>query len=100
MKAGLVYSDAISTVSPTYAKEILTQEFGCGFEGVLKTREESLYGILNGIDYKVWNPATDAKIFKKYSSGTLEDKYFNKEMLQKEAGLKVDRDIPMIGLIS
>lgn len=100
MKAGLVYSDAISTVSPTYAREILAKEFGCGLEGVLKTREDSLYGILNGIDYDVWNPAKDAKIFKKYSAGNIEDKYANKEMLQEETALKVDRDIPVIGLIS
>lgn len=100
MKAGLIYADAISTVSPTYAKEILTKEFGCGLEGVLKTREKSLYGILNGIDYDVWNPAKDSRIFKKYSIDSMGDKYTNKEMLQKELGLKVDRDIPMIGLIS
>ncbi|MFA6142821.1 MAG: glycogen synthase GlgA [Candidatus Omnitrophota bacterium] len=100
MKAGLVYSDAISTVSPTYAKEILTKEFGCGLEGVLKTRENVLSGILNGLDYELWNPATDKKIFKQYSAENIEDKYANKEALQKQLGLKVDRDIPMIGLIS
>jgi len=100
MKAGLVYSDAISTVSPTYAKEILTKEFGCGLEGVLKTKEFVLSGILNGLDYDQWNPGTDKKIFKNYSVETSGDKYINKEGLQKELGLKIDRDIPMIGLIS
>ncbi len=100
MKAGIVYSDAVSTVSPTYAREILTKEFGCGLEGVLNTRKKSLYGILNGIDYAVWNPETDPKIFKNYSRDTLEDKYANKEGLQKETGLKIDREIPMIGIIS
>jgi len=100
MKAGLVYSDAISTVSPTYAKEILTPEFGCGLEGVLKIRENVLSGILNGIDYNLWSPEKDTKIFKKYSVGTLQDKYANKEMFQKEMGLKVDRSIPMFGMIS
>ncbi len=100
MKAGLVYADAISTVSPTYAKEILTQEFGCGLEGVLKNREDSLYGILNGLDYTAWNPETDRKIFKKYSASSIEDKYINKEKLQKSLGLKIDREMPMIGLIS
>lgn len=100
MKAGLVYSDAISTVSPTYAKEILTDEFGCGLEGVLKTRKDSLSGILNGIDAEVWNPETDRKIFKHYSSKDPESKYVNKEKLQLETGLKVDREIPMIGMIS
>ncbi len=100
MKAGLVYSDAVSTVSPTYAKEILSQEFGCGLEGVLKTRENALFGILNGIDYNLWSPEKDKKIFKNYSVDTLQDKYLNKEMLQKELGLKVDRSIPMFGMIS
>ena len=100
MKAGLVYSDAISTVSPTYAKEILTQEFGCGLEGVLKTKEDVLSGILNGIDYNMWSPQTDPKIFKNYSVETLQDKYVNKESFQKEMGLKVDRNIPMFGMIT
>lgn len=100
MKAGLVYSDAISTVSPTYSKEILTDEFGCGLEGVLKTRQDVLSGILNGIDAEVWNPETDRKIFKHYSSKDPENKAINKEKLQLETGLKVDREIPMIGVIS
>ncbi len=100
MKAGIVYSDAISTVSKSYAKEILTQEFGCGLEGVLKNREDALYGILNGIDYNLWSPQIDPKIFKNYSSDSLQDKYLNKEMFQKEIGLKVDRNIPMFGMIS
>ena len=100
MKAGLIYADAINTVSPSYAKEILTSEFSCGLEGVLKTREKDLSGILNGVDYSVWNPATSKKIFKNYSAGTLDDKYVNKERLQKELGLKVDSAIPMIGVIS
>ena len=89
MKAGLVYSDAVSTVSPTYAKEILTREFGCGLEGVLKTRENALFGILNGIDYNLWSPEKDAKILKNYSVDSLQDKYLNKEMFQKEMGIKV-----------
>ncbi len=100
MKAGLVYADLLNTVSPTYAEEIQTSEFGCGLEGVIKTRRDSLSGILNGIDYGAWNPETDNKIFKKYSSATIGDKYANKEMLQEEVGLKVNRSIPLIGTIS
>lgn len=100
MKAGLVYSDAISTVSPTYAKEIQTMEYGCGLEGVLKERQSVLSGVLNGIDYGVWNPATDENIFKNYSTDTPDDKYLNKENLQRELGLKVDFNMPMIGMIS
>ncbi len=100
MKAAIIYSDAISTVSPTYSKEILSKEYGCGLEGVLKTRQDSLYGVLNGIDYSIWNPETDKKIYKDYKPGELADKYVNKERLQKDLGLKVDQDIPMIGMIS
>ena len=100
MKAGIIYSNAVSTVSPTYAKEMLTREFGCGLEGVLKTREDDLYGILNGIDHTVWDPATDKKIFANYSASDPADKCVNKEGLQKEAGLAVDRDIPLFGLVS
>jgi len=100
MKAGIVYADAVSTVSQTYAKEMLTPKFGCGMEGVLKSREAALYGILNGIDYEAWSPEKDDKIFKKYSVQTMEDKYVNKEMLQKESGIEVGRDIPLIGVVS
>ena len=100
MKAGIIYADAINTVSPSYAKEILEPQFGCGLEGVLKLREDDLYGILNGIDYSTWNPQTDRRIFKKYSADDMDNKYVNKEALQKEAGFKVDREIPMIGMIS
>jgi len=100
MKAGIVYADAVSTVSPTYAGEILTKEYGCGLEGVLQDKRDALYGILNGIDYDIWNPATDTKLVKNYSLENLDDKYINKEALQKDLGLKVDCDIPMIGIIS
>jgi starch synthase len=100
MKAGIVYADAVSTVSPTYAKEILTKEYGCGLEGVLQVKADSVYGILNGIDYGIWDPAKDAKLVKKYSIENPDDKYINKEALQKNLGLKVDCDIPMIGIIS
>lgn len=100
MKAGIVYSDAVSTVSPTFAGEILTKEYGCGLEGVFKTRQDVLYGILNGIDYNVWNPMTDKHLWKNYSPDTIDDKYINKELLQKELGLKVDYKIPMIGMVS
>ncbi len=100
MKAGLVYADAINTVSPTYAREILSKEYGCGLEGVLMERRDVLSGILNGIDYSVWNPATDTKLFRQYSIDTPDDKYVNKEMLQKELGLKIDFNMPMIGMVS
>ncbi|MFH1995513.1 MAG: glycogen synthase GlgA [Candidatus Omnitrophota bacterium] len=100
MKAGLVYADAISTVSPSYAKEIMTKEFGCGLEGVVSSRRRDLFGILNGLDYGSWDPATDTNIFKNYSARTVDDKYENKRGLQKELGLKLDSKAPVIGIIS
>ncbi len=100
MKAGIVYADMINTVSPTYAEEIQTKEFGCGLEGVIAERRDRLVGILNGIDYKIWNPAFDNKIFKKYSINNFADKYTDKARLQEEAGLKVNSRIPLIGVIS
>jgi len=100
MKGGVVYSDAVSTISPTYAREIAAKEYGCGLEGVFKERHNVLHGILSGIDYSIWNPATDTKIFKNYSIDTPDDKYVNKERLQKELGLKVDFNMPMIGMVT
>ncbi|MFA6078809.1 MAG: glycogen/starch synthase [Candidatus Omnitrophota bacterium] len=100
MKAGIIYSDAVSTVSPTYAKEILTKEFGCGLEGVLQARKNVLSGILNGIDPRMWDPATDTKIYKNYTAKSIEGKYANKEMFQDDMGLKIDSTIPMIGMVA
>lgn len=87
LKAGIVYSDALSTVSPTYAKEIQTKEFGCGLEGLLQLYKAKLTGILNGIDESVFNPQNDAALLSCYSSDTLEKKYENKKALQREVGL-------------
>jgi len=100
LKGGILFTDIITTVSPTYAKEIQTQEFGYGLEGVLKKRSDDLRGILNGIDYEVWNPKTDKNIARTYDAYTSEDKSINKEDLQRISGLKVDKNIPLIGIIS
>ncbi len=100
MKAAIVYATMINTVSPTYAEEIQTKEFGCGLEGVIAMRRNDLAGILNGIDYSLWDPARDARIFKKYSRNNESDKHVNKEMLQEEVGLTVNRNTPLIGMIS
>jgi len=99
MKAGLVYTDIISTVSETYAKEIQTEQYGEKLEGLLKTRSEDLYGIVNGIDYDVFNPETDPRIYKNYNVQTFKLKVENKYALQKEMGLP-KKDVPVIGLIS
>ena len=99
MKAGLVYADAISTVSETYAKEILTERCGERLEGVLRKRSGDLFGIVNGICYDEYNPATDLRIYKNYSAGNMGAKKENKYALQKEMGLPVG-DVPVLGLIS
>jgi starch synthase len=100
LKGGILFSDIITTVSPTYAEEIQTQEFGYGLEGVLKKRSQDLRGILNGIDYEVWNPKVDKNIKKAYDAYTCEDKNINKEDLQNISGLTVDKNIPLMGIIS
>lgn len=99
MKTGLVYADAINTVSEVYAKEIQTPEYGEKLEGLLRSRKEDLFGILNGIDYEVFNPETDEYIYKNYNENTIKYKKDNKYALQKEVGLP-KRDVPLIGLIS
>jgi starch synthase len=99
-KGGLTYSDLITTVSPTYAKEIQNSYFGEGFEGLLLARSNDLFGILNGIDYEEYNPETDPMIFKTYNKENLIDKKENKIKLQEMLGLTQDVNIPMIGIIS
>jgi len=100
LKGGLVYSDAITTVSERYAQEIQTKEYGAGMEGVLKNREKDLYGIINGIDLDEWNPEKDADITERYSVGSVEKKVENKKALQKENKLEVDAAIPVFGIIT
>ena len=100
LKAGIVYSDVVSTVSPTYAKEIQTPEFGSGLDGVLRSRGKNVYGILNGIDTKDWNPVSDNLIVKNYSFSKLQDKYVNKNDLLKLSGLQIENEIPLFGIVS
>jgi len=100
LKGGIVFSDMVNTVSPTYAKQIQTKEYGCGLDGVLKEKGSRLTGVLNAIDYKVWNPAKDSFIYKKYSSNTLDDKYLNKSKFQREYGLANKKSTFLIGMVS
>ncbi|OIO39243.1 MAG: hypothetical protein AUJ71_01155, partial [Candidatus Omnitrophica bacterium CG1_02_49_16] len=100
LKAGLLYADWIGTVSPTYAKEIQTKEFGFGLEEVIKKKVERLTGILNGINTKTWNPATDSLIKKRFSLKTLESKAVNKKALQKSCGLEVNAKVPLFGMVT
>ena len=102
MKAGISYANVINTVSETYAVEIQSSsEFGHGLEGVLRTRNRDLYGIVNGIDYEVWSPEKDKLISYNYSLDDLSRKRKNKELLRKLCNLPPStRDIPLIGIIS
>ncbi|MEK6988329.1 MAG: glycogen synthase GlgA [Candidatus Thermoplasmatota archaeon] len=100
MKAGIVYADLVSTVSPTYAREIQTEEYGGKLDGLLRSRATKLSGILNGIDYDVWNPGKDKYIAQKYTKTTVERKAKNKAALQAEAGLPRDSKAPLLGMVS
>jgi starch synthase len=99
LKGGLVYADALTTVSPTYAREIQTPDFGSGLDGLLRRRRDALTGILNGIDTQMWNPANDARIARRYDAGALEAKAENKAALQRRLHLPVDEDLPLLGAV-
>jgi starch synthase len=100
MKAGIVYADALTTVSRQYAREIQTPEFGCGLDGILCARADRLHGIMNGIDYTVWNPELDEHIASHYSPSNPAGKALCKQALQIAGKLPVKRDTPLIGMIS
>ncbi|EEH99794.1 MULTISPECIES: glycogen synthase GlgA [Clostridium] len=100
LKGGINYADKVTTVSKSYAEEIKTPEYGEQLEGLLRYRSSVLEGIVNGIDYKEYNPEEDKYIYSTYSVNDLENKKINKEELQKELGLTVNKDVPMIGLVS
>lgn len=101
LKGGLVYADYITTVSDTYAQEIQTEYYGEGLNGLLSARHFDMQGIVNGIDYTTYNPQTDSKIYMNYDASNFrKKKYVNKERLQEELGLEVDKKKYMIGLIS
>ncbi len=100
LKAGIVFSDIVTTVSEGYSKEIQTAEYGYGLEGVLKSRQKHLYGVLNGVDYTHWNPATDELIPARYSLKDLKGKKACKKELIKEFSLKIKTTEPLVGIIS
>jgi len=99
LKGGLVYAKALTTVSPTYAREIQTAEFGCGLEGLLRERQGALTGILNGIDTVEWDPAGDPHLPQRYDAQSLEKKALNKQALQRKLNLEVRADIPLLGFV-
>jgi starch synthase len=101
LKAGLVYSDAITTVSGRYAQEIQgSAEYGCGLQDIVRRRKNDLTGILNGIDYSVWDPATDILIPHKYDLKTIDQKIENKKALLKHVGLSFSEHVPVIGMVT
>ena len=100
MKAGLVSSHLLSTVSETYAREIQTEEFGMGLEGLLRARSADLLGVLNGVDYSQWDPAIDSFIPARYTADDLSGKAVCKTSLQHDLGLRVDANVPLIGTVA
>ncbi|MFC1675311.1 glycogen synthase, partial [Candidatus Omnitrophota bacterium] len=99
LKGGILFSDLINTVSPNYALEIQTKEFGFGMEGILKRRRDSVSGILNGLDYSLWDPSDDGFISAKFDSENIEDKYKNRDDLRLICGFP-DKDVPLFGIVS
>ncbi|HOC53201.1 MAG TPA: glycogen synthase GlgA [Caldisericia bacterium] len=100
LKGGIIFSDYITTVSPTYSKEIQKEEFGFGLQGVLKNRRENLIGILNGIDYDYWDPEKDKMIYKNYNFNNTEFKKENKMALFKELNVDFDIEKPLYSMIT
>lgn len=100
MKGGIIYSDIVTTVSETYADEIRTPYYGENLDGLLNGISYKLYGIVNGIDHDAYNPRRDKDIPKTFGLTTMKNKLVDKEALQKELGLPVNKDIPVIGLVS
>ncbi len=98
-KAALHHANVLSTVSPTYAREIQTPAFGCGLDGILHARHADLFGILNGIDVEEWDPAADRHLAARFTADALEGKAACKAALQREAGLPVDGRIPLFAAI-
>jgi len=100
LKAGISYSDRLTTVSRTYAREILTAEYGFGLEGLLQRRAEDLVGILNGADYRIWDPSTDTNLPANFNLQNIAGKQACKTALQAELGLEVDSEAALIVLVS
>ncbi len=100
MKAGLVFADSVTTVSRRYALEIQTEEFGYGLHHVAQMRSPNLHGILNGVDYCVWDPSVDTLIPQRYTAATFANKLENKRSLLAQMNLPFDESVPLIGIVS
>ena len=100
MAQGIAHADLVSTVSPRYAAEILMPEIGMDLDPLLRDRKDRLFGVLNGIDYDQWNPATDPKISHRFTADSLGRRAANKIALQQQARLPVRPDVPLVGMVS
>jgi len=100
LKGGLIYSDLLSTVSPTYAREIQEEQYGFGLDGVLRERKDDLHGILNGLEYDLWNPSEDNDIKQKFNLETVNRRLKNKNHLQDICGLPKVEDVPILGMVT
>lgn len=100
MAEGIRNTDVLTTVSPTYAQEIKTEQYGAGLQNLISGQKNKIIGILNGIDYSVFNPANDSFLFREYSPNDNEGKEENKTALQKNCGLAIDKNKPLFGLVS
>ena len=100
LKGGITFADLVTTVSPQYAKEIVSPEFGCGLEEVFKAKRSKIFGVLNGVDYSEWNTTNNPYLAAPYSADSPSKKAKNKIALQHELGLKEQSDIPLFGNIS
>jgi starch synthase len=99
MKGGILFADRVTTVSPRYAREIQTPEFGCGLDGVAQTRAEDIVGLLNGVDTSIWNPTVDALLPARYSRADLSGKAACRAELMKRCGFSADFKGPVFGMI-
>ena len=99
MKGGILFADRVTTVSPRYAREIQTPEFGCGLDGVVQTRADDIVGLLNGVDTAIWNPATDPLLPARYSATNLSGKQVCRAELLKRAGFAPDFKGPIFGMV-
>ncbi|MEM9223861.1 MAG: glycogen synthase GlgA [Pseudomonadota bacterium] len=100
LKAGLIYADRITTVSPTYARELSLPEFGLGFEGIVGARRNELSGVLNGVDLDIWNPATDPHLTANYDASSLVARSDNRKSLLERFGLAIDDGAPLFCIVS
>ncbi|MES2294383.1 MAG: glycogen synthase GlgA [Pseudomonadota bacterium] len=100
LKAAIHYSDKVTTVSPTYASEVLSPELGCGLDGALQARKQNFCGILNGIDNELWDPAKDVHLPHRYSRHDISGKRLCKAELQRTLGLEINPRIPLVGFVS